>query len=379
MALLEELKELAKVSLAPHPFITIYLNTKWNSEKQRERVRIFAKSKLRDLLAQNEDRSPEARRSLEEDAERIDQYIRGLVSREHDEDYAGIAIFSCSGMGVYRVIKSYTPFEQSFECCSRPALRPALQAAKAGAPALLCIIQGDSGRLVEFELGGIRREFAFEDEEFPGRHEQGGWSQARFQRHVREHLSRNLTKLSEQAIRWLDESRITRFLLSGPEADVALFETFLPKRIVATIRGRLALDPNATRDVIEAEVRAALESARAEDDAKAVDEVLDGLGFGRAAAGADAVAEAVTAGKIRTLYLEDRFRQPGWKCFGCGALGVKVPLGCPVCHVAVEAVELGEELVRGTLARDGDVVPIREHEGLRAEGGVAALLRYSQK
>ncbi|MBI5445320.1 MAG: hypothetical protein HY900_29425 [Deltaproteobacteria bacterium] len=376
MSLQEELKALARVSEAPQPFVTFYLNTKWDSEKQRERVRIFVKSKLRDLLAKNDHLPAEARRALEVDAERIDQYVRGLVAREHDESFAGIAIFSCAGLGVHRIIKSYAPFEEGFECCSRPALRPALHAVRAGEPALLCMIQGDAGRLLEFEMGGVRREFAFEDEEFPGRHEQGGWSQARFQRHVREHLMRNLSKLAEQAVKWLDERKSSRILLSGPEADVALFESYLPKRLRGGILARLAIDPNATKDVVEAEVRRALEDGMEEGDRAALDELLDLLGSPRAITGPDAVAQAVAAGKVRTLYIDGRFREPGWKCFSCGALGVKVPLGCPVCQTPVETVELGEELVRGTLAADGDVVPVREHEGLRAEGGVAAALRY---
>lgn len=376
MSLLDELKGLARVAEAPQPFVTFYLNTKWDSEKQREKVRIFVKSKLRDLLTKNDHLTPEARRALEEDAERIDHFVRGLVAREHDEDVAGIAIFSCAGLGVHKIVKSYAPFEEGFDCCSRPALRPALSAVRAGEPALLCMIQGDSGRLIEFEMGVMRREFAFEDEEFPGRHEQGGWSQARFQRHIREHLLRNLGKLAEQAVRWADERRTSKIVLSGPEPDIALFESHLPKRLRPAVCARLNIDPTATNDVLEAEVRRVLDAVREEDDRAALDELLDLLGSPRAIAGPDPVAAAVAAGKVRTLYIGTAFREPGWKCFSCGALGLKVPLGCPLCQAPVEAVELGEELVRGTLAADGDVVPIREHEGLRSEGGVAAALRY---
>ena len=70
------------------------------------------------------------------------------------------------------------------------------------------------------------------------------------------------------------------------------------------------------------------------------------------------------------------YQDVGWKCFQCGVLGLKVPLGCPTCGGPVDAVELGEELVRGTLATDGQIAVVADHAGLRAEGGVAARLRY---
>jgi len=100
-------------------------------------------------------------------------------------------------------------------------------------------------------------------------------------------------------------------------------------------------------------------------------------GTGRAVVGPDSVAQAVAAGRVHVLYLARSFRESGWKCFQCGALGIKVPLGCPQCGKPVEGVELGEEFVRGTLAADGKVVAVNGHEGLLSEGGVGAALRYA--
>ena len=116
---------------------------------------------------------------------------------------------------------------------------------------------------------------------------------------------------------------------------------------------------------------------RAARDRAAVEDLLDHrAGTGRAVVGPTAVADAVAAGKVRQLYLDGGFREMGWKCFGCGSLGVKVPLGCPGCGAPVDGVDLGEELVRGTLAADGTVVPVEGVGGLLREGGVGARLRY---
>ena len=377
MALYDEIKSLAKVPRAPYPFLTLYLNARWDSEKQRERVRIFVKTKVKEFAAGQPGANGKGRQSLEEDIGKVEHYVKGLVNREWDESYDGVGLFACSGLGIYTLVKSRMPFDEAFYCSDRPMLSPAARQAHQGEPAVLCLVGGDSGHLFEFELGGVRREYSFQDEEFPGRHEQGGWSQSRYQRHVEEHLSRNFKRLAEHLVKWVDERRVRRVLLSGTETDLPLFEEQLPKRVLQVVCGRLRIDPTSTRDVIEAEVARALEQARAREDAEAVSTLLDrGPGTGRGLVGAEAVAGAVGAGRVHALYLDEDYREVGWKCFRCGLVGLKVPLGCPTCGGGVESVDLGEELVRGTLAADGSVVLLAQHDGLRAEGGVAARLRY---
>ncbi len=378
MALHEELRDLARLPRTDAPFLSLYLNTRWDSEKQRERVRIFVKTKLKECLAASSTLPPEARRGLEEDAEKVEHYVRGLVNREWDEPFDGVAVFACSGLGEYRVVRSHVPFEQSFACADRPILRAVAERAHEGEPALLALVSGDAGRLLEFDMGGLSREFSFVDEEFPGRHDQGGWSQSRYQRHVEEHLNRNLRRLADQLVRWADERRVVRVVLSGPDQLLGAFEPLLPKRLAGAVCARLHLDPNAPPDVTHAEVLAALRDAREGEDRDAVENLLNKVrGTGRAVVGPEPVAQAVAAGRVHVLYVARPFRESGWKCFQCGALGIKVPLGCPQCGKPVEGVELGEELVRGTLAADGKIVAVNGHDGLLGEGGVGAALRYA--
>ncbi len=378
MALLDDLKSLAKLPRSSAPFLTLYLNTRWDSEKQRERVRIFVKTRLRECLCSNEELPSPARRGAQEDVERIEHFVKGLVNREWDEATHGLAVFACSDQGVYRVVRSQLPFEDALVCSDRPMLKPVAAQAHAGEAAVLAMVSGDAGRLLEFELGGLCREWAFSDEEFPGRHDQGGWSQARYQRHVDEHLQRNLKRLAGHLVTWVDERRIRRVLLSGADPLLAAFEAHLPKRVGEAICARIHLDPSAAPDALHAEAVAAVRMAREREDRSAADALLErSPGKGRSALGPEAVSEAVAQGKVHELYLDRGFQAAGWKCFHCGALGVKVPLGCSRCGADVDSVELGEELVRGTLATDGRVVVLDGHEKLWAEGGAGATLRYS--
>ena len=377
MALLDDLKGLARLPRSNSPFMTLYLNSRWDGEKQRERVRIFVKTRLKGCLSATGQRSGSEPSGVREDAARVEHYVRGLVNRDWDEAYAGVAVFACAELGVYRVLRSHLPFRDHLACSDRPLLRPAAEHLHAGAGGLMAIVAADAGRLLEFELGGLRKQVEFRDEDFPGRHEQGGWSQARYQRHVDEHTQRNLKRLARHLVRWADERGDKPVLLSGPSAVLAMFEPHLPKRIAERVSARLHTEPGATTDAILAQAMDAAAAVQATHDLAAVDGLLDrSAGLGKAAVGPPAVAEAVVAGKVRRLYLERSFRETGWKCFSCGTMGVKVPLGCPTCGGGVDGVDLGEELARGTLATDGGVVPVEGAGGLLREGGVGAQLRY---
>ncbi|GAB4280535.1 MAG: hypothetical protein Kow0092_36140 [Deferrisomatales bacterium] len=378
MALRDDLKTLARLPRSTAPFLTAYLNARWDDEKQRERVRIFVKTQLKECLAEGAAGAPADASGVKEDAEKIENYVRGLVNREWDEDYAGVALFACSELDVFHIVRSHLPFVDRFVCSDRPILRPMAEQAHAGEPAVLAMVAGDAGRLVEFELGGVRREFSFADEEFPGRHEQGGWSQGRYQRHVDDHLHRNLKRLAQHLVKWVDERRVARVVLSGPDPLLAAFDEHLPKRLRGAVCARIHIDYNATSDAIQAAALGALTEARQREDHEAVNVLLDkGLGTSRAVADPEEVAQAVAAGKVHVLYQDVGFSMAGWKCFQCKALGVRVPLGCPVCGAPVEGVDLGEEFVRDTLAADGRFVSVQGHAELQRRGGVAAALRYS--
>ena len=367
----EVIKGLARLPRSDSPFFTLYLNTRWSTEKERERVRIFVKSHLRQCVGGTSEPPPGAR----EDAEKIEYYVRGLVNREWDEAYNGIAVFACSALGVYRLVKSYIPFVDEFRCSDRPFLRQVVENLHEGERGILALVGADSGRLYEFHLGGVVREYAFEDEEFPGRHDQGGWSQARYQRHIEDHLHRNLRRLAGRLASWADEHDVRRIAVAGPEEVVPAFERELPERVVGRVCARLHVDPHAGFERVQEEVLGAFRNARRQEDRRRVLDVLE-RGGRRAAVGLRAVAEGVRDGKVHRLFLERAFQVQGWKCFACGEMGERTPLGCPRCGEPVEAVELGEEFIRGALATDGEVFVMAGVPELGRAGGVAAELRY---
>ena len=52
---------------------------------------------------------------------------------------------------------------------------------------LVVMVETDSARLFEVSLEGMKAESSIESY-VPGRHEQGGWAQMRYQRHIKDHM-----------------------------------------------------------------------------------------------------------------------------------------------------------------------------------------------
>ena len=56
MDMRSEIKKLARLEETPFPFLSLYLNTKWDDEQQRERIRLFTKNQLKRTYDQFKDR-----------------------------------------------------------------------------------------------------------------------------------------------------------------------------------------------------------------------------------------------------------------------------------------------------------------------------------
>lgn len=113
MDMRNEIRKLARLEETPYPFLSLYLNTKWDDEQQRERIRLFTKNQFKKASDQFKDRE-DWRNALLKDQQQIERYVERLVRRVDNEEMNGIAIFSCSGTGTFLTYPSIISFEN--EC-----------------------------------------------------------------------------------------------------------------------------------------------------------------------------------------------------------------------------------------------------------------------
>lgn len=375
MDIRKEIKKLAKIPETDYPFLSLYLNTKWEDEKQRGRVRLFVKNKLKEAQELTKE-GEKIRKSLQRDSKEIQQYLHGVIHRTYDEGVNGIAIFACSGIDAFKIFRSSIPFYNQFTISSKPSLRQLVQISGEYRTAIAVMVDTDRAKIFEMSLGEIHLESQIESY-VPGRHEQGGWSQMRFQRHIREHMHQHHKGVAEQLIKLFDEERCENIVLIGQEHILATFKPLLPERVKEKIKGNMLAEFEREPSSLAQKLSEYLRREYVKEEDTLIEEIMEtALARGAATVGLGDTIEAINRGQVHRLVLYRELKRQGWQCTECLALGERTSLSCPFCNSAITTVDLAEEMIRSVINRDGEVELVRDHPKLSKHEGVGALLRF---
>jgi peptide chain release factor subunit 1 len=366
------LRELSKLDPGGAPVVSVYLNTRWTDEHQRERARVFLKNELR--RARTGDR-PEA---LAADLDWIEEQGAAVVSQEMAAAADGVALFACQAAGLRAVLPVRAPFEDAFVVAQAPYLRPLVELADGAPEAIVVLVHGERARLVPLTREGTGEEVVLESE-VPGRHRRGGWAQlaqSRYQRHIQDHRGRHFDAVVEALGHLAQAHPEARVVLAGEPRVVAAFRRHLPEATAAGVAGTIAGEWHEPAAALAGRAAALVALRRESDQVAALEGALtEAAKGGRAAAGLDAVLAAVVRGAVHRLYIARGFAAEGAACRACGVL-TRSGGPCEACGGATVAVELGEAVIERVVAQGGSVEMLPAHAGLAQAGGVAAQLRY---
>lgn len=375
-----EIKRLARIEGGSSPFCSLYLNTKWDDEHQRERIRLFTKNELKKAYEKVKDQE-EWRRAFLEDQHRIEEYVEGLVRQRYDAEVNGMALFSCSASGIFLTYPSSIPFQNRFFVSTSPTLKPLVYLSAQYQDTLAVMVDTDSARLFEISFEGVRSESTIESY-VPGRHDQGGWAQMRYQRHIKDHMDRHHKEVAEQLVTLFDSGKWKNVVLIGQDRIVANFKTFLPERVRLHIADTFSMDFSEERSKVIKKLFERLLEKEREEVQKEVQKLKErGVKAGSAVLGLNGTLEAINRSQVHTLYVLNDFSPQGGRCRHCGSL-ILLPIregsspSCPLCVGETERVDLGEEITKAVLRQDGEVKPVEESTVLREHDGVGASLRF---
>jgi peptide chain release factor subunit 1 len=375
MTIDEAIQTLTALPDTVYPFISLYLNTRWENEQQRQRVRIFWKHCQTDATAQWPDGN-EARKSLETDLKRIDAYIEHLIHQFTDTPYHGIAVFACHALDTFLVYRATVPFSPQCVLSSRPQIRPLVCLRDEFARALVVLVATDTARIVEVQLGGITLEKALE-REVPGRHKQGGWSQMRFQRHIKDQMEHHHKEVADEVTRLFDAESQPCIILGGQDHILASFRRFLPERVLDKLAAALPYDRNTPEPALIEQVRRTLQARKRQEEDRVVGELIQrALTHRLAVLGLHDTLQAVAGKQVYELLLSEHFTSPGWRCSACGLIGAGSLNLCANCGRQAQVAEVGEEMIQAVVRQGGNVNVVHNHPQLEEAGGVGALLRY---
>lgn len=381
MEMRNEIKKLARIEEGSYPFFSLYLNTRWDSEQQRERIRLFVKNQLKKGMEQIRG-NEEWQKAYSEDQRRIERFVEGLIRRSYEEGVDGMALYSCSATHTFLSYPSIIPFENGFYLSSLPILRPLVQLSSQYQDTLVVMVETDSAKLFEISLEGLLAEFSIESY-VPGWHDQGGWAQKRYQRHIQDHMNKHHKEVSEQLTELFDTGKWKRIVLIGQDRTLAHFRGFLPERVRQKIADAFPMDFSEERSRVLRQIFNRLLQKEKEAVQCQIEELKERTPQrGRATWGLNRTLEALNKGQIQTLYLLNSFNLPGEVCSQCGFLSlthpqIPSPASCPFCKGKTRRIDLGEEMMRSVLRQDGEVKWVDENITLKENDGVGASLRFS--
>jgi hypothetical protein len=373
---MSKLQELARLAPAMEPVVSVYLDTRWTDEHQRDRVRVFLKNETRKAAAM-------AGGSLEAELAWITSQGERLVRQEMRPDLGGVALFAGGATGLREIIPFAAPFKESFVVAETPYLRPLVEALGEVPRTIVAFVDGESARLVALTEQGAGEEVELQTADVVGHHRRGGWAlllQSRYQRHVQVHRDRHLDAVAATLAEMVEQYGVRDIVLAGEPRNLAVFTQHVSPAVGARIVGHVAGARYEPSSALASRALALVQHAAASEQGMTLDAVLaDAEGGGRAAAGVDATIEAVNRGIVACLYLMTTFNEAGALCSICGAIQRPAAVACRWCGRPAGRVELGEAMVHRVITAGGEVETVTVHAGLERAGGVAARLRFPLK
>jgi peptide chain release factor subunit 1 len=362
-----------------HAVISLYLDL----DPERFATAPARASQIRSLIdeaARNIDRDGafehDERVGLRGDLKRIDDYLN---SREPPFQGArGLAVFCSSRAGLFEAVPLPRRTEARVMIESTPYIEP-LIAAMTQRRWCVMLVNRRSARLLTGSTAVLRERERL-DEQVHGQHDQGGWSQANYERSVEKDTDDHLRHAADMLHRRWRRERFDRLALGGPPEIVPRIEALLGDDERSHLApGRLEVNVGGAS---EDQVRAAVAKLAADDDKRferdALDRLAAGIGAqGRATGGPSDTIEALNERRVAMLLLEPHFDGPAARCPSCGLVYLAGDNRCAVDGTPLENVEhLREAAVEAAVAQDADVMIVNHYPDLGPFLGIAALLRF---
>jgi peptide chain release factor subunit 1 len=335
------------------------------------------KTKLSATLAEAEkeaERHPgtrDCRLALREALEQVRAYWNGDFDR-HGAN--GLAVFVSADEGLFRALPLLRGVGDRVRIDAALWVAPLVSAVEHEGT-LVAVVSRERGTVYRVD-GGTLREIADETEEQHGMHHQGGWSQARYQRHIEHLVHQHLKTVGGELDRRARDGR-ARLVMVAPEEMKGELESALSAEARAAVIGWTTAEAHAGPPELLAVVRPLLDEARAREVEDTLERWQDELGRGaRATGGWEDTLEAASDGRVETLLLAEGAAGPeAWECPNCGrasAQGGECPFDGAAREARPDAADLATHHV---IAGSGDVVHLAR-ETLAKVGGVGALLRF---
>src|SRR3954465_12272705 len=256
MTLTEQLARLAAIEPSPYPVLSLFLNTQ-PDEHGRDHYQTFVRKEVKARTATYPPRSSE-REMLERDRERISRFLEADLQPSAN----GVAIFACDAANLFETVQLDAPIEaHSLYIGDLPHLYPLARLASQLPRYAAVLADSHRTRILVVADGAVSADTAIEGVK-TRRTSQGGWSQARYQRHIDNYHLQHIKDVVEVLEKIVLAEGLTRVVVAGDESVLPLLREQLTKPLTEMVVDELPIASDAAQDHV---VRETLASMRALD------------------------------------------------------------------------------------------------------------------
>ncbi len=279
----------------------------------------------------------DARAGLRDDLRRVEELL--APDQIPGDGAHGLAIFADGPDDLLEVLRLPRPVASWVVVDETPLVGP-LAAFAEEARWCVALVNRSLARFMVGTPDALAEVDSFDDDTH-GRHDQGGWSQARWERSVEEEVADHLDRVAQALALGARRGRYDRLLLATPEDQRRRLEATLPPDVRRRLAGHLSLDVS---DVTPEQVRDALVERR-----------------------------------VETLLMHEDFARPGLRDPATEWLGIEGQR--PPTDGRIERhADITDWAVALAIEQDAEVLVVDpfDHEELRDEDGIGTILRFDR-
>jgi peptide chain release factor subunit 1 len=311
--------------------------------------------------------------ALRADVERIRAYLEDDLDREGTR---GVAVFAASLDNLWQPLRLAAAVPDAVRVNSDLYLTPLVPLVASAETAIVAHVGRERGDLYRMHDGRLV-EVADRSEDQPRRHDQGGWSQANYQRHVDSLVHGHLRDVADELDRLRRRLGADAVVIAATDDLRAELTPLLSSGVNASLAGWMKAEAHATPSELQRLAAEVLDGWRGRKHMALLERWREDKGRGvRASAGWTETFEAASDGRIDVLLYSEGANQTAWRCPVCGRIQADSGT-CPLDGTELEPHSEGLDLaVHHTLAHGGTALAVTPHHDLEPVGGVGALLRY---
>jgi peptide chain release factor subunit 1 len=384
MPVKEQLDRLAAFEPAPYPVVSLYLNTQ-PGPTGRDQFQTFVRKEFAARSRTYPAGSPE-RESLDKDLEQIARFLENDLNPAAN----GVAIFACCAGELFEAVQLTAPIEQHWlSIGDQPHLYPLARIESLHPRYAAVLADTNAARILVFATGEVVAEHEVRGVKTK-RSSQGGWSQARYQRHIENFHVHHAKEVIEALEKIVQQEDITEIILAGDEVVMPLLRDQMPKHLSEKVVDHVRMSINTPPDQLIEGAFEALRKAHSQSEREKVDTAVSGFrSGGLGVVGPHDTLEALIKGQVEELLISSSLRelQPvGALAPSTASDSLEAVLPEPVMETVaagepaqsrIETIRLADELITKAAQTGARITFVEDAELLTDHGGVAAILRFA--